>query len=263
MAALPYNPLDKLHLAESIAREFFKGSLHPLPPSEGFSGAGIYAIYYGGDYPLYADVAESLRLYEASIGKLAAAEISKQPVPLYIGKSDPPGSRKGLFAGMSEMESLARDDAEASEATETLLTETPGHRKLFERLKKHSRSILSTKNLKLGDFKCRYMLVDEIWVPLGEAKLVAAYKPIWNVLIEGFGSNVEGGGRTETARPVWDIIHPGRKDGLRFQLDPKVETAIIQDLQAAKDRLTLTLAIERHREAKKAFAAARKKSRTS
>ena len=260
MSATPYNPLDKHHLAESIAREFFKSNLHPLPPSEGFSGAGIYAIYYGGDYPLYAEIAKSLCVYTAIATKTQSAEMAGQPIPIYIGKSDPPGSRKGLFAGVGDTETSADDGKAADEDTEKLLTEKPVHRKLFARLVKHSKSISATQNLKLTDFKCRYMLVDEIWVPLGEARLVAAFKPIWNVLIEGFGSNVEGGGRTGTARSVWDILHPGRKDDLRFQLDPKIEVEIVKDLREAKDRRTLALAIDRHREAKKAFAIARKKS---
>jgi len=263
MLVTPYNPLDTHHLAESIAREFFRGSLHPLPPTSGFSGAGIYAIYYGGDYPLYAEIAESLHVYESNFGKLPAAEMVKQPVPLYIGKSDPPGSRKGLFAGVGETDALADGGRATNEETEKLLTETPVHRKLYSRLAKHAKSIGAAKNLKLTDFQCRYMLVDEIWVPLGEARLVAAFKPIWNVLIEGFGSNVEGGGRTDTARSVWDILHPGRKDDLLPQLDPNVEDSILKELRDAKDRRTLALAIDRHREAKKAFAMARKKARSS
>ena len=244
----PYNPLDKNHLADSIAREFFKQKLHPLPP-ESFSGAGIYAIYYGGPFPLYAPIAASLRAYEEAQGQETRHPAPKQPRPIYIGKSDPPGSRKGLFAGVG-------DDAAEKEAEE-LLTVTPKHSKLYSRLFKHSKSNRDT-NLKLSDFKCRYMLVDEIWVPLGEARLVASLKPVWNVLIEGFGGNVEGGGRTDTARSVWDILHPGRKEDLGVQVAPELEKTIVQALRKAKDIEALAAAIAAHRDAKIKFRKARK-----
>src|SRR5439155_12054920 len=86
-----YNPLDKDHLAESIVREFFKGQLHPLPPSEPFEGAGIYALYYRGDFPLYNKISQSLISFLAT----KPGALPTQPTPIYIGKSDPPGSRKG------------------------------------------------------------------------------------------------------------------------------------------------------------------------
>ena len=257
----PYNPLGRTHLADSIAREFFKRPLAPLPP-ESFPGAGIYAIYYGGDFPLYTPVACSLRAYESATAKKPTATITNQPIPLYIGKSDPPGSRKGLFTGASGKDAKAGGGEAVDEQTEELLTETPTHRKLFGRLTKHSKSISAANNLKLTDFKCRYMLVDEIWVPLGEARLVATFKPIWNVLIEGFGSNVEGGGRNDTARSVWDILHPGRKEGLGIQVAPEEEHSILNALRHAKDTEELALAIARHRDAKKKFAKARKKARS-
>ncbi|MBI3192098.1 MAG: Eco29kI family restriction endonuclease, partial [Pedosphaera parvula] len=128
-------------------------------------------------------------------------------------------------------------------------------------LKKHGTSISATTNLKREDFKCRYMLVDEVWVALGEARLVALFRPVWNVLIEGFGSNVEGGGRESTARSVWDILHPGRKDSLAIQVDAQIEEKIVNDLRSATTLNELKAAIRIHREAKRQFAAVRKKSR--
>lgn len=115
-------------------------------------------------------------------------------------------------------------------------------------------------NLRLEDFKCRYMLVDEIWVPLGEARLVARFRPLWNVLIEGFGSNPEGGGRKDTARSVWDILHPGRKEALGVQVDTSIEASIIASLRNAPNLRALADAIAAHREAKQKFAKLRKKS---
>lgn len=104
------------------------------------------------------------------------------------------------------------------------------------------------------------MLVDEIWVPLGEARLVEWFKPIWNVLIDGFGSNPEGGGRGTTARSVWDILHPGRKEGLGIQVGSDVEAKILAGLRAAARRKDLYAAIKEHRDARLLFNKARKKA---
>lgn len=243
-----YNPLDKVHLAESISREFFKGKLHALPPPESFAGAGIYALYYRGDYPLYRKVSQSLKDFLSAESPSSA----KRPRPIYIGKSDPPGRRKGSYAE----EPTEEGQEEASE----VLTTEPKHRKLHERLGQHATSISMTQNLRLKDFRCRYMLVDEVWVALGEARLVDLFKPIWNVLIDGFGSKVEGVGRADSARSVWDILHPGRKEDLAIQVAKSIEVKIVANLRNAKNIDELRLAIKAHRDAKRQFRKERKRS---
>jgi hypothetical protein len=145
-------------------------------------------------------------------------------------------------------------------ADEEVRSETPKHRKLFSRLKKHAMSISMVRNLRIEDFRCRYMLVDEIWIPLGEARLVDRFRPLWNVLVEGFGSNPEGGGRKDTARSVWDILHPGRKYQLGIQVGPSSEAEIVNNLRNAQSLDALAKAITAHRDAKKIFAKLRKKS---
>jgi hypothetical protein len=248
-----YNPLDKQHLADSIARAFFQRPVLRLPPPERFHGAGIYAIYYKGSYPLYAEFSKSLRRMADAVKKV---DFSEQPVPIYIGKSDAPGRRKGASVsergatGSKELDSEGRGELE--EARE-FLTKKPTHRKLYNRLVKHSKSINAATNLDVSDFFCRYMLVDEIWVPLGEARLVELFKPLWNVLIEGFGSNPEGGGRKNTARPVWDILHPGRKDSLGIRVNPESEASIVDALRKAETIEELRSAIDAHRRARLAF----------
>ena len=174
----------------------------------------------------------------------------EQPTPIYIGKSDPPGSRKGLFAEEGE---------EGEQEAKELLAAKPKHRRLYERLRQHATSIEAT-SLDLGHFRCRRMFVDEIWVPLGEARLVEWFKPVWNVLIEGFGSKVEGGGRGDTARSVWDIIHAGRKEGLGIQVAPEIKDKIVGDIRGAKNLQELRVAIKAHREAKREFAKLRKQA---
>jgi hypothetical protein len=84
--------------------------------------------------------------------------------------------------------------------------------------------------------------------------LVALFQPVWNVLIEGFGSNVEGSGRERTARSVWDILHPGRKETLGIQVAKENEAKIVVDLRTAKSLDKLAVAIRMHFDAKRQFA---------
>ena len=45
----PYNPLDKKNLGVSAATALLSSAVHNLPP-EKFIGAGVYAIYYRGEF---------------------------------------------------------------------------------------------------------------------------------------------------------------------------------------------------------------------
>lgn len=55
----PFDPLDKLNLGGSVARELLFQPVQPLPPAP-FTGAGVYAIYYTGEhqpFEAYAPIA--------------------------------------------------------------------------------------------------------------------------------------------------------------------------------------------------------------
>jgi len=108
-------------------------------------------------------------------------------VPIYVGKAVPAGARKGGFG----------------------LDAAPGT-VLYGRLAQHADSIQQVKNLDLADFRCRYLTVDDIWIPLGESLLIQTFSPVWNHLIDGFGNHDPGKGRHEGQMPSWDVLHPGR-----------------------------------------------------
>ncbi|MDR2076618.1 MAG: Eco29kI family restriction endonuclease [Desulfovibrio sp.] len=170
----PYNPLDKMNLGGSVADAMLESAVHPLGGLEPFNGAGIYAIYYTGDFEAYKPLATKNK-----DGKFEA--------PIYVGKAVPPGARKGNFGLDSE----------------------PGPA-LYKRLQEHAESVNLVNSLKIEDFFCRFLVVDDIWIPLGESLLIAKFAPIWNKLIDGFGNHDPGKGRYEGARPKWDTLHPGR-----------------------------------------------------
>jgi hypothetical protein len=174
MAHTPYNPLDKRNLGESVAAALLKRPMGPLPPPELFNGAGIYAIYYAGTLVSYRQIA-----------KITPDGYPSRPI--YVGKAVPPGARKGGFG----------------------LGAAPGPA-IFRRLREHARSIEEARNLNPEDFSCRYLVSDDIWIPLGESLLIEQLKPLWNVLIQGFGIHKPGKNRPQQTSK-WDTLHPGRK----------------------------------------------------
>lgn len=172
----PYNPLDKRNLAENVADKMLAQPMQSLPLIQRFSGAGIYAIYYMGDFSAYQPIAVANDNLDEPSAK-----------PIYVGRAVPEGARKGLYG----------------------LISNPGP-VLFNRLNKHASSIKQVKNLHLEDFRCRYLVVDDIWIPLAESLLINRFSPIWNTVVDGFGNHPPGGGRTGQRRSRWDTIHPGR-----------------------------------------------------
>jgi hypothetical protein len=170
----PFNPLDKKQLGEIVARHMLASEVEALPP-ETFSGAGIYAIYYIGEFEPYRPIS-------------LCNKSNNYNCPIYVGKAVPEGARKGGFG----------------------LGEEPGT-VLYQRLKKHAQSIKESENLDLDDFRCRYLVVDDIWIPLAESILIEMFSPLWNKLVDGFGNNDPGKGRYSQQKAIWDTLHPGRK----------------------------------------------------
>lgn len=134
-----FNPLDKINLGASVAEALLAKDAVPLNDLIACKGAGIYALYYHGNFPAYKPI-RSLK--------------GKQEMPIYAGKAIPAGARKG----------------------EVGLGQEPGT-VLYKRLKEHAESIRATSNLKITDFYCRYLVVDDIWIPLGEALVIPNSAP--------------------------------------------------------------------------------------
>lgn len=109
-------------------------------------------------------------------------------VPIYVGKAVPAGARKGGL-GMNVDHGLA----------------------LFNRLSEHFGSVSKANNLNEKDFMCRYLVVDDIWIPLAESMLIERFKPLWNRCIDGFGNHDPGKGRYQQQKSPWDCIHEGRE----------------------------------------------------
>lgn len=195
---VPYNPLDKKNLGVSVAEALLAQPIVALPPDEKFIGAGIYALYYVGDYQPYAPIAST------NLG-------DKFVKPIYVGKAVPAGARKGGFG----------------------LDADPGT-VLYNRLSEHAESIKqATTTLNIGHFKCRYLVVDDIWIPLGESLLIQMFSPIWNQVVDGFGNHDPGSGRYNQQRSPWDMIHPGRAWAEKCQPNAKTAEQVRQAIAKA------------------------------
>ena len=171
----PYNPLDKLNLGQSVAQALLAVAPLPLSQTDHLRGAGVYAIYYKGAFPAYEPVA-----------KRNQGENPEQPI--YVGKAIPKGGRKGRLSETSAIGTALRD-----------------------RLKQHAYSVNEVNNLQIADFLYRSLVVDDIWIPLGESMLIERFKPVWNIVIDGFGNKAPGRGRHGQVKSSWDTLHPGRK----------------------------------------------------
>lgn len=207
-----YNPLDKFNLARSIEQELLARPVVPLADIGGISGAGVYVIYYTGRFPAYAPI--------ASPGpEVPGAQ------PIYIGKAIPKGGRKG---GLSDAASATGNS-------------------LASRLRQHMVSVDQATNLDLADFHVRYLVVDDIWIPLGENMLIETFRPVWNRAIDGFGNNDPGVRRRTQLTSPWDVLHPGRSSARNTTpsraLTPELLLSRIEDYLAGRPLPTLPRAL--------------------
>ncbi|SFH36930.1 Eco29kI restriction endonuclease [Desulfotomaculum arcticum] len=176
----PFNPLDKRNLGESVADALLETIVQPLPPAP-FIGAGVYALYYIGSFSAYGQLSEVNR-------------DGRFRYPIYVGKAVPAGARKGGLG-------LEVEHGQA----------------LCRRLAEHAESINAARNLESSDFFCRFLVVDDIWIPLAESMLIERFKPVWNRVLDGFGNHDPGKGRHSGKMPPWDCLHPGREWATRLQ----------------------------------------------
>lgn len=107
----PFSPIsmaERDKLAASVVRALEEVRECDLENIDLFLGAGIYALYYLGSFPAYSRLAES--------------NLQRCAEPIYVGKAEPSGSRRGI-------------------STETRTVT------LYKRLVEHGRSINATETL--------------------------------------------------------------------------------------------------------------------
>ena len=193
MSSSPVNPDQHTFRSpkfESVVKEavefFTQTPVHPLPPAPGFSGVGVYALYYRGPFEHYSHIA--LKNQQDCRQPI----YNRQPVyrqPIYIGKAVPKGWRTGRTSDSDQ------------------------DKRLYQRLKEHTHSINSVNNLEVHDFRCRFMILNGVetdLISVVESALIRTHKPLWNDEVDGFGNHDPGSGRYNQSRSSWDVLHLGR-----------------------------------------------------
>jgi hypothetical protein len=183
---------------------FTKTPLQTLPPPSRFIGGGVYALYYVGEYKLYS--------------KLSNLNHKDCVYPIYVGKAVPPGWRTGR----------AKSSA------------TPD---LYQRFREHTRSLQQAENVQVDEFRCRFVILNDVEsdlvVPV-EASLIRQHKPLWNMVVDGFGNHDPGSGRYNQAKSEWDVLHPGRLWAERLSGVPPTLDEIIAKVEAHLESLGLS-----------------------
>lgn len=146
------------------------------------------------DFPV-SDPREYNPLGIEELGRSAVRKLMEYPSeePIYVGKAEPRGQRQGRGGTSCQSPILHR------------------------RLREHATSVEAVNNLSLSDFRCRWLVLDPVWIGLTEQVLIAVYRPIWNSVVDGFGNHDPGSGRRNQRRSPWDTLHKGRPwaEGLR------------------------------------------------
>jgi hypothetical protein len=168
----------------------------PLPPSEVFTGAGIYLLYYTGTFSAYVPIEE--------------ANSQSLSMPIYAGKAVPSGWRQ------------ARETSQLSTV-------------LYRRLNEHAASIRAVENLELADFRCRFVILEgeeSSLIATVEAAIIRRYRPLWNSVIDGFGNHDPGINRYGQILAGWDTLHPGRSWEKKWQGQRPDRAKLIEKIRA-------------------------------
>ncbi len=182
-----FNPLDTRTIGLNLLDAILARPAEPLGTLAAFAGAGIYALYYTGEFAPYSVIATANR--NQAFDR-----------PIYVGRAVPAGASTGMVL--------------ADEYTGSAL---------YARLVQHANSVKAVSNLRIEDFHCRYLVVDDVWIPLAESLLITRFAPLWNLQVKGVGNHDPGRGRRAGKRSRWDTLHPGRPWAVYFA--ERAETA--------------------------------------
>jgi len=172
--------------------------IHALPPAGRFPGAGVYALYYCGDFEHY--------------NHIVITDQDNPQTPIYVGKAVPPGWRVGRVGRIG-----------------------PSVQPLYRRLAEHAGSINEVENLDASDFCCRFIILggtESDLISACESQLIRQFAPVWNTVVDGFGNHTPGKGRFGQARSEWDVLHPGRSWASRCRGVPPLLENIVAKILA-------------------------------
>lgn len=122
--------------------------------------------------------------------------------PIYVGSAQP----KAPYASTAEAQGMS----------------------LSRRLADHMQSVQEVEknggNLKLADFKYRYICVRSGWELAAENYLINQFRPVWNVVCTGLGKHGDSSTTRANLRSLWDTLHKGREWALTAETKPNKKT---------------------------------------
>ena len=182
-----FDPADPKVVARMVSIALLAQPLTPLRNVTRSYGSGVYAIYYQGNYPLYAG-------------------ISGSETPIYVGKADP--AQHDASTTREQGEKLTKRLAEHAAAISTA--------ELYS-------SALRRRNgtIRLADFHCRRLVCATNAQLAAERHLILMFWPLWNSETRtcwGFGKHGDAAKTRRNKRSPWDVVHPGRRWALPKRL---------------------------------------------
>lgn len=195
-----FDPADPDTAGRLVAAALLAQPRVPLDLVPRSYGAGVYAIYYNGDHPVYAP-------------------ISKSESPVYVGKADPasPSAKNPREQG------------------EKLFGRLADHRKMIRTVEAYAIEKSLPTPLKIADFECRRLVTATNAQLFAERHLITLFVPVWNSdtkVCWGISKHGDTEGRNNDRSP-WDVLHPGRKWAMAEKLqDSRPVNRIVDDVAA-------------------------------
>jgi hypothetical protein len=171
----PANPdtIGRLVVLALLAQE--RVPLRELRPTY---GSGVYAIYYIGTHPVYAEIAST-------------------ETPIYVGKADPDEPRA----------------ATSREQGVRLFGRLADHRDAIREVEDHATQNAAVDCLRVDDFECRRLVCATNAQLVAERHLIEVFKPAWNSetkICFGISKHGDNAQTRRNKKSPWDVLHPGR-----------------------------------------------------
>ncbi|WP_051000263.1 Eco29kI family restriction endonuclease [Bradyrhizobium diazoefficiens] len=182
-----FDPGDPNAIGRMVSIALLAQERVPLAEVAPAYGAGVYAIYYRGDHPLYA-------------------AISGTETPIYVGKADP---AKGVAGNPRE---------QGDKLTGRLME----HAKTIATVERYSNQLpQGLSPISLADFDCRRLVCATNAQLVAERHLIGTFWPLWNSDTKACWGMSKHGDSADTRgnkRSPWDVVHPGRSWALPAKL---------------------------------------------
>ncbi len=202
-----FDPADPKAIGRMVSIALLAQPLVQLTEVRPAYGSGVYAIYYRGDHPLYANITGS-------------------ETPIYVGKADPANDDAS-----TTREQGPRLTARLLEHAGTISTAEA----FADRIPPHLSSI------RLVHFSCRRLVCATNAQLAAEKHLIRTFWPLWNSETKAcWGMSKHGDAATTRAnkRSPWDVVHPGRLWALDTRLlDSLTPDEITQRINATLERV--------------------------